>query len=136
MHTPSAQSVPRSLDPDDSVSVAVLQAATAPLREAFGDRVRVEVEHLNRVGPWVFLRGRMRGSDGGRPNFAGTAYESRQADGVVSDVYVALVKKDDATIVDNDARSWRLSDRAIGPTDVAWLTWPDKHEAPPALFGF
>lgn len=136
MHTPSARSAPESLGPGDSVREAVLQAATARLGEAFGDRVQVEVEHLNRIGPWVFLQGRMHGTDGGRPYYAGTVYESRRADGVMSDVYVALLKKFDTASADNDARSWRLSDYAIGPTDVAWLTWPDEHEAPRALFGF
>lgn len=136
MHTPSAQSVPQSLRSGDAVREAVLQAATVPLGEVFGDRVQVEVEHLNRVGSWVFLQGRMRGTDGGRPNYAGTAYESRQADGVMSDVYAVLLSKADDGGADHDARSWRLSEHAIGPTDVAWLTWPDKHAAPRALFGF
>ncbi|WP_216206276.1 hypothetical protein [Amycolatopsis aidingensis] len=136
MNTPSAQSVPRPLDADDPVREAVLQAATAPLGAAFGDRVRVEVVQLNRIGPWVFLQGRMRGADGGRPSYAGTGYEARQADGAMSDVYAALLRKADNAGADHDARSWRLSDHAIGPTDVTWLTWPDEHEAPPALFGF
>ncbi|WP_116040785.1 hypothetical protein [Amycolatopsis palatopharyngis] len=136
MHTPSAQSVPQSLDPDDPVRKAVHHAATAPLREVFGDRVQVEVERLDRIGPWVFLQGRTRGADGGRPNYAGTVYESRRADGVMSDAYAVLLRKTDDAGADNDAESWRLSDQAIGPTDVAWLTWPDKHAAPRALFGF
>lgn len=136
MHTPSAQSAPRSLGPEDPAREAIHRAATAPLREVLGDRVQVEVEHLNRVGPWVFLQGRMRGAGGGRPNYAGTVYESRRADGVMSDAYAVLLRKADDAGADNDARSWRVFDHAIGPTDVAWLTWPDKHTAPRALFGF
>jgi hypothetical protein len=136
MHNPSAQSVPQSLGPDDSVREAVLQAATTPLGEAFGDQVQVQVEHLGRLGPWVFLQGKMHGMDGGRPYYAGTVYESRRADGVMSDAYAVLLRKADDASADDDARSWRLSDYAIGPTDVAWLTWPDKHAAPRALFGF
>lgn len=135
MHNPSARSIQDSLDPADSIREAVLQVATARLDDAFGDRVRVEVEYLNRIGPWVFLRGKLRGT-GERPYYAGTVYESRRADGVMSDAYVVLLKKTSDTGADNDARSWGVADYAIGPTDVAWLTWPDEHEAPPALFGF
>ncbi|WP_181776790.1 hypothetical protein [Amycolatopsis pittospori] len=136
MYTPSARSFPQSLNPGDPVRDAVLQAAFARLEDAFDDRVRVEVERLDRIGPWVFLQGTMRGTEIGRPYYAGTGWEARRADGVMSDVYVALLKKVDERAVDNDARSWRLADHAIGPTDVAWLTWPDEHEAPRALFGF
>ncbi|RZQ60055.1 hypothetical protein [Amycolatopsis suaedae] len=127
MNTPSAH----SLGTGDPARQAVLRAATAPLDKAFDDRVRVEVEQLNRVGSWVFLQATMRDAGGGRPYYAGTGYEARRADGVMSDTYVALLRKSD-----DDTRPWRLSDYVIGPTDVAWLTWPDKHEAPRELFGF
>lgn len=135
MHTPSAQSVPQSLDPDDPAREAVLQAATEPLGDALGDRAQVEVVLLNRIGPWVFLEGRMCGADGGRLDYSGTIYESRRADGVMSDVYAVLLRKADDASADNDPRSWRLSEYVIGPTDVAWLTWPGKHAAPRELFG-
>ncbi len=135
MYTPSARSFPEALSPGDPVREAVFQAATARLDEEFGDRVRVDAQQFDRLGPWAFLQGTMRGAEIGRPYYAGTVYEARRSDGVMSDVYVALLKKSDMG-ADNDARSWRLSDFAIGPTDVAWLTWPDEHEAPRALFGF
>ncbi|MCD9028901.1 hypothetical protein LDO26_11850 [Luteimonas sp. BDR2-5] len=32
--------------------------------------------------------------------------------------------------------AWTLIDHAIGPSDVAWLTWPTEHAAPRQLFGF
>ncbi|AXB46053.1 hypothetical protein [Amycolatopsis albispora] len=128
-----SQSVPVGLE-DDSVRSAVLQAATAPLDEVFDDRVRLEVDQLNRVGPWVFLKGTMHGSDSGRPYYAGTVFEARRADGVMSDVYAVLLRSKES-IVDNDARGWHVADYVIGPTDVAWLVWPDKHEAPRSVLG-
>ncbi len=136
MHDPSTRSISESLSPDSSVREAVLEAATARLDKAFGDRVQVKVERYNRVGPWVFVQGSMHSTDSDRPYYVGSAYEARRADGAMSDVYAVLLKKADDAGPDNDARSWRLSDYAIGPTDVAWLTWPDEHEAPRALFGF
>lgn len=136
MHNPSAPSAPQSLRPGDPVRDAVLQTASAPIFAAFDDRVRVTVERTDRVGPWVFVQGRMKGADGGRPDFSGTAYEKPASAGQMSTVYVALLKKIDDFTVDDDARSWRVADHAIGPSDVAWQTWPDDHAAPPALFGF
>lgn len=136
MFNPPARSFADSLDPDGPVREAVLQAATGRLEESFGDRVQVEVDQFNRIGSWAFLLGRMHGSEGDRPYYAGTAYEALRADGVMSDVYAVLLKKSGEAGADNDPRSWRLSDYAIGPTDVTWMAWPDKHEVPPALFGF
>lgn len=132
MDTPSAQSIPQSLGPDtpdNAVRKAVLKAATAPLGEAFGDRVQVEVEQLDRIGPWVFLRGRLRDVAGGRPDFSGTAYEKPAAAGQMSDVYVALLRQSD-----EHTTGWQLRAHAIGPSDIAWETWPRDHGAPTALF--
>ncbi|GAA1239925.1 hypothetical protein GCM10009676_25870 [Prauserella halophila] len=135
MHTPPAQPAPHSLNPGDPAREAVLQAATAPLRNAVGDRLDVAVERLTRIGSWVFLQGTMRGADGGPPNYTDTVFETRRADGVMSDVYMALLDKADPAITDNDPRGWRVTECAIGPTDIAWLPWSDRHGAPRALFG-
>lgn len=132
MDTPFAQPTRQSLSPDDPARAAVLQAASAPIFEAFGDDVRVRVEQLDRMGPWVFVRGRMRGPDGGRPDYAGTAFAKPAAAGQMSDVYVALLNHVGGA--DDDPRSWRLADHRIGPTDVAWDAWPAKHAAPRSLF--
>ncbi|KLI99643.1 hypothetical protein WQ56_11870 [Luteimonas sp. FCS-9] len=141
---------------------ALLDAATAPLRAALGDRVVVDVERLDRLGDWAFLQGTLRGPDGGRPDYDGTPYAERAAAGGMSDVYVALLRArptdgpahdgseaapapaatgDDAPTgapgaPDPAAIEWTLLDHAIGPSDVAWLTWPDTHAAPRHLFGF
>lgn len=130
MHSPSAQPAPQSLGPEDPARDAVLRVATAPLTDVLGDRVRVEVQRLDRVGTWVFLLGRMRSPSGDRPNFSGTAYERQAAAGQLSDRYVALVKG-----AEHSATDWQLRAHAIGPTDVAWETWPKDHEAPSSLFG-
>ncbi|MEN4902420.1 hypothetical protein [Luteimonas sp. TWI662] len=132
----------------------LLDAATAPLRSALGDRVVVEVERLDRLGDWAFLQGTLRAPGGGRPDYAGTPYAERAAAGGMSDVYVALLRAQPAqSSADEDAREpptddgasteldpptprWTVLDHAIGPSDVAWLTWPETHAAPRQLFGF
>jgi hypothetical protein len=123
------------LGDDEPAREAIVQAATAPLREAFGVRIRLDVGQVNRIGPWVFVQGTMRARDGGPANYAGTVYQARSEDGALSDVFAALLKMDENAVSDTDVRSWRLLEYAIGPTDVAWLTWPDEHEAPRSLIG-
>jgi hypothetical protein len=133
---------------------ALLEAATAPLRSALGDRVVVDVERLDRLGDWAFLQGTLRAPGGSRPDYAGTPYAERAAAGGMSDVYVALLRAQPAPTNAADAASeapphdgtpmdanpatsqWTVLDHAIGPSDVAWLTWPQTHAAPRQLFGF
>lgn len=129
MDNPSTQSTPQSPGSGDPADEAVLRAATAPLREVAGDRVRVGVERLNRVGGWAFLQGKMHGPDGGRPSFSGTSYEKPAAAGQMSDVYVALLKESD-----QDGAGWQVCAHAIGPSDLAWENWPRDHAAPLDLF--
>ena len=136
----------------------LLQAATAPLREAFGNLIAVQVERLDRLGRWAFLQGSLRSPGGGGADFTGTRFAERAAAGGMSDVYVALLAcpgtptpADDAAPTDAALASaatgpaadqvdpqpaWTLLDHAIGPADLCWLTWPDTHAAPRQLFGF
>lgn len=157
-----AQSTVSPQRPGDPGYDALLQAATEPLQARFGDAVRVDVERLDRLGRWAFLQGTMRAAEGGRPDYTGTPYAERAAQGGMSDVYVALLQATDAPddaspaptervldadedadeaeaasmTTDRDAVEWRLVDHAIGPSDVSWLTWPQTHAAPRQLFGF
>ena len=148
-----AQSAPTALHPGDPGYAPLLEAATAPLRDALGDRVTLEVERLDTLGRWAFVLGNMRSPGGARPDFSETRFAARAASGGMSDVYVALLQR--APAADDDdfgtepaaddgsadaptaaAAGWRVVDHAIGPGDVAWLTWPEDHAAPRALFGF
>ncbi|MDR7192172.1 hypothetical protein [Luteimonas terrae] len=160
-----AQSNVAPQHPGDPGYDTLLEAATAPVRAQFGDAVRVDVERLDRLGRWAFLQGTLRGADGARPDYAGTPYAERAAQGGMSDVYVALLQtsgddvdaadtspslEDDAdekaaaadnedqdtTTADASDPEWTLVDHSIGPSDVSWLTWPQTHAAPRQLFGF
>ncbi|WP_219338375.1 hypothetical protein [Luteimonas deserti] len=155
-----AQSSVAPQRPGDPGYDTLLAVASAPLHEAFGEQVLLDVERLDRLGRWAFLLGTMHAPDGGRPDLAGSVYAERAAAGGMSDVYVALVHTGapsrEAETADADpehgpgasgdagsaARGadsperWRLVDHAIGPSDVAWLEWPQQHAAPRLLFGF
>lgn len=132
MQTAFAQATPVPQRPGSPGYDALLDAATAPAAGTFDGRVRVRVERLDRLGPWAFLLGTLEGAGGGRPDYAGTVYAGRAAEGGMSDVYVALLRHDG----EGDAGGWTLLDHAIGPGDVAWLPWPERHAAPRQLFGF
>ncbi|QCO68288.1 hypothetical protein E5843_11880 [Luteimonas yindakuii] len=128
MSNPFAQTAPVALLPDDAAYAALAAAAIAPVRAAADDRVRVRIERMDTLGTWAFVQGRLEAPDGSRPDYAGTTFAERAAQGGMSDLHVALLRhKGDA---------WVLVDHAIGPADVAWLTWPTKHAAPRQLFGF
>ena len=130
MNTSFAQSAPVSLQAGDDGYDVLLDAATGPLRDKAGGDVRVEVERLDTLGRWAFLQGAMHDREGGRARWTGTEYAERAAQGGMSNVYVALLHRD------SEDAPWVVLDHAIGPGDVAWLTWPDEHAAPRALFGF
>lgn len=119
----------QSLQPDDDDYAVLLALAGGPLVDELGPDARIEVERLDRLGNWVFLLGRMRDADGGPLSLDGTRYAERATQGGMSDVYAALLKR-------QPGGAWEVIDHAIGPGDVAWLTWPPKHGAPAALFGF
>lgn len=87
-----AQSTVAPQHPGDPGYEALLEMATAPVRDAFGPSVQVDVDRLDRLGHWAFLQATLRDVDGGRPDYAGTAYAARAEQGGMSDVYVALLR--------------------------------------------
>lgn len=158
-----AQASPQAMQPGDPGYRTVFEAATAPLRAEFGDRVAFDPERVDRIGGWVFVLGSMRAPGGGRPDFGGTRFADAAARGAMSDLYVALLRHeagdgqggpgggdgdvpgaqgagpDDAEAAAGafpEGGDWTVLDFAIGPGDVAWLQWPQEHAAPRALFGF
>ncbi|MEN1972714.1 hypothetical protein WCE34_10345 [Luteimonas sp. MJ204] len=159
MNPSFAQAAPQAMQPGDPGYEVILDAATAPLREALDGRVELEVERMDRIGGWAFVLGSMRAPGGGRPDLAGTRFAEAAEQGAMSDVYVALLKHEgaaDGSVDAGDSRTgdahdptvaeeasaipsdghWTLLEHAIGPGDVAWLDWPQRHAAPRALFGF
>ena len=120
-----AQSTVEPQHPGNPGYDALLADAVAPVDAAFGGRVQVNVERLDRLGRWAFLQGTLRGADGGAPDYSGTSYAERAVTGGMSNVYVALLQADaEPDGVDTGAPvAWSLVAHAIGPSDVAWLTW-------------
>ena len=139
MNPSFAQAAPQPVHAGDPGYDTLLDTATAPLREEFGDGIGFQVERIDRLGHWAFVLGNMRAPGGGRPRFSGTRFADASEQGAMSDVYVALLRREDASGGEGDdvaGSPWVVVDFAIGPGDVAWLDWPQEHAAPRALFGF
>lgn len=107
---------------------AALMDAARPAAEAdLGLPVRFVVTRLERQGEWAFLLATMQNPHGRPVDLARSKRASAAREGMVSNVYAALLRRRDG--------HWVPVDHATGPTDVAWEDWADKHGAPRAVFG-
>lgn len=121
-----------SLQPGDPAYAALAGLAAAEARQALGKELEFKPETVDTSGHWAFVRGRLCDAGGAGLSLAGTPFAGLADAGTVSDVAAVLFRKaPDADGVD----AWLPVDRAIVPTDVAWLDWPRRHGAPEALLG-
>ncbi len=105
---------------------AVLDMVRAPVVRRLGRPVRFRVERLTRDGDWLFLMAEMQDPGGGPIRYAGTPLAGAEAEGMVSRLCVALLRR--------DGERWRLVDHAVGPTDMVWADWPARYGAPLTIF--
>ncbi|WP_313537630.1 hypothetical protein [Sphingomonas sp.] len=106
---------------------AILDAAHHAIARRIGKTPRLLVRTLGHQGEWVFLVATMQDAAGRPISYAGTPLASAAAEGMISKDYVALFRRSGA--------GWRVIEEALGPTDVAWSGWAEKHGAPKAIFG-
>lgn len=106
---------------------AILDAAHQAIARRIGKTPRLVVRTLGHQGDWVFLIATMQDKAGRPISYAGTPLGPAEAEGMVSKDYVALFRR--------VGKGWRLVEEALGPTDVAWAGWADKHGAPRSIFG-
>lgn len=106
---------------------AILDAARTPVAEALGKPVLFKVAALHRSGDWAFVRAEMQERGGAPLDYAGTSKAEAAREGMVSRVYAALLRR--------TGDRWKVVECAIGPTDVAWADWAQRHGAPAAIFG-
>ena len=124
---------PLSLQPGDPLHRVLAGLAAAEARAALGKEVELEPEAVDRSGHWAFVRGRLRDPGGAALTLQGTAHEAAASAGAASDVVAVLFRNGNSG--GGDAGGWQAVDRAILPTDVAWLDWPRRHGAPGRLLG-
>lgn len=117
MHTPAVGSAERQ---------AILEAARVPLQQALGQQVQFMVHQLRVGDGWGFMYAQMQHPGGGAIDYAPTTYAEAARQGGVSQDYAALLQRHDG--------HWTVRAQVVGPTDPAWLAWPEEYKVPEALF--
>lgn len=112
--------------PQGALRKALLDAARIPCERDVGAKVKFVVEALNVSGDWAFLYARMVSPSGGPVDFRRGPLAEAAAEGMASDSFAALLKK--------DGGGWRVVEHATAPTDVAWEPWGQQHGAPREIF--
>lgn len=104
----------------------VVAVARAPVEEALGPEVALDVEALKTEGDWAFVLASLQDAEGQPFDFTKSPLAGAAKKGLLSKRYAALLR-------DHEGR-WELIAFVIGPTDAAWLAWPHEHGAPESLF--
>jgi hypothetical protein len=105
-----------------------MTAALAPRVEAeIGRSVSFSVTTMHTESNWGWLVAQPWTPDGARIDWSQTRYAERAAEGMLDGggTTYALLKRENG--------AWRVVDFAVGPTDVAWADWPQRHGAPASL---
>lgn len=108
---------------------AVLRTVTSAVHNELGlqaGALQLVPEQLRRQGNWLFLTAGMHAPDGQSFDYSGTTREGAAAAGLFSRLSVALLVR--------SGGHWKITELAVGPTDVVWEGWADKHQTPAGLF--
>jgi len=114
---------PQVGDPDRK---DLLDTLRPPVEQASGGSVQFVVETLRTDGHWAYASAKLRRPDGRLINWARTPLANDRPAAVIDDGVMALMTR--------TGGRWRLVETAIGPTDVPWVVWADRHRLPYALF--
>ena len=122
------QGTVRNIPVGDPLRRPILDALRPAIqRDLDGQAVQFMVDRLRVQGDWAFYAGSIQQPNGRPIDFSRTRYASALENGVFDGPGTyALLRR--------SAGSWRVVTFVVGPTDVAYLDWPDAHGAPSALF--
>jgi hypothetical protein len=117
----------RNIGKSDPLRKPLLDGLRGPVEKDLGQSVQFVVSLLRVQGDWAFVIATPQTKTGQPIDYSRTHYAQALADGVFDGgIVFALLKSDQGV--------WLVKDFVIGPTDVAFLAWPDQHDAPAALF--
>ncbi len=127
---PEAPAVAAEADTVDAATrTGVLDALSAAIAEDLGQQVDFRVDLLKADGDWAWVVALPQALGGSPVDFSKTRYAAQAQAGALDGggvTYALLERKDGA---------WTVRDFAVGPTDVAYLDWPQKYGAPASLMG-
>jgi hypothetical protein len=105
-----------------------MTAALAPRVQAeIGQPVSFTVTTMRVENDWGWLVAQPWTPDGAQIDWSQTRYAERAAEGMLDGggTTYALLRRENG--------QWRVVDFAVGPTDVAWADWSERHGAPASL---
>ena len=121
------QAGPRSVPVGDPLRRTLLNTLRPSIEDELNQPVQFMVDRLRVQGDWAFYAGSVQRPDGRPIDFSKTRYASALENGVFDGPGTfALLRR--------TAGAWRVVTFVVGPTDVAYLAWPDEHGAPMRLF--
>lgn len=132
MFSPPAHAEPatgsvRNVGKSDPLRKPLLDALRGPVEKDLGQPVQFVVSLLRVQGAWAFIIATPQTKTGQPIDYARTHYAQAIADGVFDGGTVFALLK-------SDSGAWSVKEFVIGPTDVAFLAWPEQHGAPASLF--
>lgn len=107
---------------------ALLDTLRPSVEKELKQNIVFVINQINVQGPWAFVDGRLRTTDGKVPSWKGTPYAQAAKYGAQSDGISALMKR--------SGSGWRIVTKAIGCTDVCYVDWWKRYKAPKAVFPY
>jgi hypothetical protein len=107
---------------------ALLDTLRPSVEKELKQKIVFVINQVNVQGPWAFVDGRLRTTDGKVPTWKGTPYAQAAKYGAQSDGISALLKR--------SGNRWRIVEKAIGCTDVCYVDWWKRYKAPKAVFPY
>ncbi|MBC7767808.1 MAG: hypothetical protein H7124_03405 [Phycisphaerales bacterium] len=125
---PREQAPPAAPSPE-AASQELLDALTPVVAADIGQPVAFTIETVRVENEWAWLVVQPQAPGGGAIDWARTKYDVQAAEGVLDGggTTYALLKRENG--------QWRVLEFVIGPTDVAYGNWPERHGAPAGLMG-
>jgi hypothetical protein len=123
---PIAEGV-RDIGKSDALRKPLLDALRGPIQKDLGQSVQFVVSTLRVQDGWAFVVATPQTPTGKPIDYARTRYASAIAEGVFDGGTVFALLR-------SDGSAWSVTAFVIGPTDVAYLAWPEQHGAPATLF--
>ena len=105
----------------------ILNALRPAIAREIGGHVSFVVHTLRVMDRWAYVSADPVRPDGHPIDWRTTKFRRDVEADMFSGLVLALLRR-------SDSGQWAVADYALGPTDVAWVEWIDKHKVPEALF--
>lgn len=125
LQNPSAVLEPK---PGSELRKVTLQAVRERLAKDVKGEIVFLVDALRVKDGWCFAGLRPRRPSLKMIDWKGTIYEEQAREGLLDDGLYALLKLEPD---DRGVYGWKVKEFDLGPTDVSWAGWPERHPLMP-----